>query len=135
MSENEHKYIYATLILRGKGLNPQEVTDSLGLSPSRSFKRGDWRNEIDRWKDNFWSLSSQNKVQSNNLTIHLDWLMNQFEPVKLRFLEILNGENIEAEISCFWILPTDHENLVLSAELIEKITDLGLSLSMDIYCP
>ena len=135
MSENEHKYTYATLILRGKELNPKDVTDYLGLSPSMSFNRGDWRNETEKWKHSFWSLSSQNMVQSNDLAFHLEWLIKQLEPVKSKFLEILNEKNIKAEISCFWILPSEHENLSLNCQLIKKYTELGLGLNMDIYCP
>jgi hypothetical protein len=134
MQENEHKYIYATLILRGNGLNPQEVTESLGLSPSMSFKRGDWRNEKDQWKHNFWSLSSQHKIHSSNLATYLEWLLNQLEPIKPSFLEILNKKEIEAEISCFWIFPNNHDNLVLGPELIRKVTELGLGLSIEFYC-
>lgn len=134
-NENEDKHVYAKLILRGKGLNPQDVTDSLELNPSMSFKQGDWRNESDRWKHNFWSLSSKNKVQSNDLARHLEWLINQLEPEKPRFLDILKEENIDAEISCFWILPTDHENLSLPPELVKNISELGLGLNIDLYCP
>ncbi len=135
MQENIHKYIYATLVLRGNGLNPPEVTDTLELSPSMSFKRGDWRNETDKWNHNFWSLSSQGKIQSSNLATHLEWLLDQLEPIKLRLLEIMNRKDTEAEISCFWIFPTDHENLNLRPELIQKITELGLGLSIEFYCP
>ena len=135
MIDNEQNQIYATLILRGKELNPQEVTDSLGLSPSMSFKIGDWRNETDRWKHNLWTLSSQDKIQSSNLANHLEWLLDQLEPVKPRLLDILNTNNIKAGISCFWILPTDNENLGLTAELLKKITDFGLYLEIDIYGP
>jgi hypothetical protein len=135
MNGNENEHIFTTLILRGEGLNPEEVTNSLGLNPSMSFKRGDRRNETDIWKHNYWSLSSQDRIHSSNLAIHLEWLINQFEPEKSKFLEILNNKNTEGEISCFWILPTDHENLSLSPDLIKKIAELGLSLNMDIYCP
>jgi Domain of unknown function (DUF4279) len=135
MKESEKKYIYSTLILRGNELNPQEVTDSLKINPSMSFKRGDWRNETDKWEHNFWSLSSQDKIQSSNMATHLEWLLNQLEPIKLRLLEILNREGISAEISCFWIFPTDHENITLSPELIQKIADLSVSLSIEFYCP
>lgn len=132
--EGEHKYVYAKLILRGKGLDPQDVTNSLGLNPSMSFRQGDWRNEADKWKHNFWSLSSKGKVQSSDLTIHLEWLLNQLDPEKSKFLDILKEKNIDAEISCFWILPTNHENLSLAPGLIKDISELGLGLNIDIYC-
>lgn len=133
MIETENKFVYATLILRGKGLNPQEITDSTGLSPSMSFKKGDYRNKSDKWKHNYWSLSSRDKIQSSNLFNHIEWLMNQIEPVKAKFLDIVNNKDISAEISCFWILPTNNEQLILKPELLNKIGGLGLQLNLDIY--
>ena len=134
MNENENQYIYATLILRGEGLHPQYLTDSLGLSPSMSFRKGDLRNETDRWKHNFWSLTSKGKIQSNNLATHVEWLMKQIEPVRTKFMDILSRNGMDAEISCFWILPTDNELLNLDLDLIRNIADLGFSLKVDVYC-
>lgn len=135
MSEKDiNNHLFATFILRGKGLNPHEVTDSLGINPSKSFKRGDWRTETERWTRNFWSLTSQDEVQSDDLSTHLEWLLNQFEPVNNTLIEILKRNGVESEISCFWIFPTEHEGLELSSELLSRIASLGVKLNFDIYC-
>ena len=133
MKEDEQKYVYVDLILRGNGLNPGEVTRALALEPNMSFRRGDWRNETDRWKTNLWSISSKGRVHSNDLSSHLEWLINQIEPMKVNFLEITGQDDIEAEISCFWILPTDHEYLSLTNELIRKTAELRLKIGIDVY--
>ncbi len=137
---DEYEYIYATLNIWGKYLDPHEVTDSLELKPTRSFKRGDRRNKNkadtaeNQWKHGYWYLSSQEKIQSSDLAAHLEWLIDQLEPTKIRLIEILKRENISAGISCFWVLPSDHENLNLSYELMKKIVDLGINLELDICC-
>ncbi len=136
MNEKDiQKHLFATFILKGKGLNPHEVTDYLGINPSKSFKRGEWRNETERWTRNFWSLSSQDEVQSDDLSIHIEWILNQFEPVKNQLKNILNRNGVDSEISCFWIFQTDHEGLELSSKLISRIAFLGVKLNFDIYCP
>ena len=117
MVENESEYVYATLILRGKGLDPQAITDSLGLNPSMSFNKGDYRNETDRWNHNYWSLTSQGKIQSDDLTSHIEWLMKEIEPIKTKLIDNLNNKNIQAEISCFWILPSEHEYINLDFDM------------------
>ena len=132
-NENVNKHIFATFILRGKGLDPHDVTSSLGISPSRSFKRGDWRTETDKWTINHWSLTSQNVIQSGNLSVHLEWLLDQLEPVNSKLIEILERNGINSEISCFWIFPTEHEEFELSSELMKKIASLDVKLSFDIY--
>lgn len=132
---NINKHLFATFILRGKGLNPQEVTDSLGVNPSKSFKRGDWRTETERWTRNFWSLTSQDKIQSDDLSTHIEWLLNQFEQVNNKLIEILKRDGVESEISIFWIFPTEHEELEISSDLLSRIASLGSNLNFDIYCP
>ncbi len=131
----EYKYIYATFYLWGKGFDPQEVTESLELLPTRSHKIGDWRNEskLDRWKHSYWSLSSKEEVKSSNLATHIEWIINKIEQSKSRLLDILNRDHIKAEISCFWILPSDHEYLNISSELLKKIAELNLNMEIDIY--
>ncbi len=134
MIDKENKYVYATIILRGEGLNPQEVTDTFGLVPSMSFSRGDYRNETDKWKHSFWSLTSQGKIQSSNLVSHIEWLMKEIGPIRTKLMDILSRNDVTAEISCFWILPTDNEQITLDLGLIRKIADLGLSLKLDLFC-
>lgn len=136
MPKNENTpRIYATFILRGKELDPQVVTEQLGIIPSRSFKRGDKRTEQKRWPHGFWGLTSDERIHSTDLASHIEWVTNQLEPVRQRLLELMDVKNIDAEISCFWILPTSHDGLSLSSELLERIASLGLKLNLDIYCP
>ena len=136
MFENENTTrIYATFILRGKELDPQAVTELLGITPSRSFKRGDIRTEQKKWPHGFWGLTSDERIQSPDLALHIEWVISQIEPNKEMLVELINGKNIDAEISCFWILPKSREGLSLSSELLERIAALGLNLNLDICCP
>jgi len=135
MNENNvNKHLFATFILRGKGLNPQEVTDNLGINPTKSFKRGEWRTSTEKWTRNYWSLTSQEKVQSDDLSNHIEWVIEQFEPVLPKLNEILSNKDVQGEISCFWILPAGHDGLSLNPVLLRKIADLKLILKLDIYC-
>jgi hypothetical protein len=127
--------IFATFILRGKGLKPSEVTMYLGLVPSKSFSRGDWRTKTEKWHHNFWSLTSQDKVHSDNLSDHIEWLIGQLKPVLHRLQEVFLDETITAEISCFWIMSSNHEGFGLKPELTRIIADLGIELAFDIYGP
>jgi hypothetical protein len=126
--------VYATFILRGKELDPQDVTDRLGITPYRSFKRGDRRTEKRKWPHGFWALTTDGHVQSTDLSVHLEWLVQQLEPSIQNIQDIVRSHEIGAEISCLWIFPEEHNGLVLSSQLMRKIADLGVELSFDIYC-
>ena len=135
MSDNKNLVrVYATFILRGKELDPRMVTERLGIIPSRSFKRGDRHGDNKKWPSGFWGLTSDGRILSADLILHIEWLINQLEPVEQALLELVNEQKFNAEISCFWILPEDHGGLVLPSQLLERITDLGVNISLDIYC-
>jgi hypothetical protein len=136
MPENEYiSVVFACLVLRGKDLVPQEVIDAIRIQPTKSFKRGDIRTGTRKWPHGYWELSSKENVQSSDLSMHLEWLAEQLEPIKTQIIRIINQEGVDAEVSCFWILPTSHENLSLSSELMMRIASWGLKFSIDIYCP
>jgi hypothetical protein len=136
MSDNEHTgIVFASLTLRGKDLVPQAITDAIGIHPTKSFKQGDVRKGTKKWPHGYWELTTKETVQSADLSIHLEWLVGQLEPSKTKLTEIIGQDGIDAEISCFWILPSSHESLSLSAELLIKIASLGIQLDLDFYCP
>ncbi len=135
MSENENPTrIYATFILRGKELDPQSVTELLGITPSRSFKRGDIRTEQKEWPHGFWGLTSDGNVQSADLVMHIEWLIHQLEPVKPVLIKLFEDGGLDAEISCFWILPGGHDGLILNPQLLNKIASFGIKFELDISC-
>jgi hypothetical protein len=135
MFESEYPTsLYASFILRGKDLDPQEVSTLLDINPSRSFKRGERRTETKVWPHGFWKLESKDHIQSENLASHIEWLVNQLEPMASRLTTLVKERSLDAVISCFWIAETGHAGLGLSASLINRIATLGLRLEVDIYC-
>ena len=134
MTDNEiPARVYATFILRGKDLDPQDVTERMSIIPSRSFKRGDRRTVKKKWPHGFWALTSDGHIDSTDLSLHLDWLVKQLEPSNSSIQEIIHDSDFKAEISCLWISPEDHNGLILPSQLISKIAELGVELSFDIY--
>ena len=135
LNDEKPPRVYATFMLRGKELDPQLVSELLGMTPTRSFKRGDQRTEEKKWPHGFWGLTSDERIQSTDLALHIEWVINQLEPVRQKLVEIMSDKQIDAEISCLWMLSTSHDGLSVSAVLLERIASLGLKLNLDIYCP
>ncbi|MBI5842738.1 MAG: DUF4279 domain-containing protein [Chloroflexi bacterium] len=125
---------YVSFILRGKDIDPQDITNRLGIKPSRSFKKGDYRSENKKWPHGYWELESTSYIESDNLRSHIEWLIDRLTPVKTDLKKLFQDISIESEISCFWILSKEHAGLELSHQLLNKIVDLGLKLELDIYC-
>ena len=123
------------LVLRGIDLDPKNTTEMLGVIPDSSFKKGDKRKDGKEWPHGFWTFSSSGKVQSSDLIMHLTWLIEQFEPVKMNLIEILKSRNIDGEISCFWIMPNSNETVVFDPELLKRIAELEIRFELSIHSP
>ena len=125
-----------SLILRGKELDPKKIDEMLGINSYGSFKQGDKRpKDNNKWTFGFWMFSSSEKIESMDLMVHIKWLLEQLEPVQTKLKEILKDETIEAELDCFWIMPSTHEEIILEPELLRKIAQLGIPLALGMYSP
>jgi hypothetical protein len=75
---------YATLVIVHPDLEPDVVTEGLGIQPSRAHRRGDIRNPLAKrpfiHPRGGWFLSSEGAVQSRDVRRHIDWLLDQVEP-------------------------------------------------------
>jgi hypothetical protein len=125
--------IFVSFILIGKDLDPNDVSASLGLNPYKSFKRGDMRTESERWKHGYWEICSAENIDSHDLAIHLEWIVNQLSPINQVLSNFLGTQNVKAKISCFWILEPGQSVLTLSSQLIVRLSGLGTSIEFDIY--
>lgn len=131
----DERHIFASFILRGPSLNPNNVTTYLGIIPTKSFSKGELRSTGEKWKGNFWCLRSQDKVDSNDLVKHIEWLIDQLGSRKEKIKELIHQGGIYGEISCFWIMPSDHGDIVLTQNIIKKISEFEVEVSFDIYSP
>ena len=128
--EYELTYASASLVLSGKNLDPDEVTRKLGMIPSESFKRGDYRTDTEIWSRGFWELSSRN-LGNIDMRDHIEWLIDQLIPHKQQLCEIVEDLSIKAWIRCYWVLPTDHETLSLPSDLVAKLAEIDLAIDFD----
>jgi hypothetical protein len=124
---------YASLILRSKELDPQEITGQIGVNPSSSFKKGDLRREGKVWPHGFWELNSSEYVKSDDISVHIEWIMDKIYPSETKLISILDKLGIEGEISCFWVPDGNHAVVNLNRDLLSKIASLGVNLEFDLY--
>jgi hypothetical protein len=67
--------------------------------------------------------------------MHIKWLLEQIEPAKMKLLKISKDDAIDAEISCFWIMPSSHEALSMPSELLNRLAALNIKFELSIYSP
>lgn len=98
----------------GDGLDPSCVTEILFVAPTLAYRKGEIfkrsRGHEVRGRTNLWLLSSRGRVQSSNLSDHLEYLLAILFPDGSderaeRLRAILRGGQVEADIGCFWAGP------------------------------
>lgn len=122
---------FATLRMIGKDLDPDEVTERLGLNPTNSHKQGDVRGH-GTWPQGYWEITSQARVVSTDLALHIEWLLDQIEPVREEFISLISS-GIRADMFCFWESQTGNGGPSFKPKLMARLANLDLELGLDIY--
>ena len=119
---------YATLRIYPAVASPSEVSKRIGLNPTNaSIANTKHLNQV-----NGWFLSSEGVVNSKDSRRHIDWLLDQIEPVQTEFLKLTNLE-AKANISCYWLSSQGHGGPIISPYQMERLVKLNLSVDWDVY--
>ena len=133
---NEPYPPHAALFLTGRDLDPQKITTEFGVHPRRSYKRGDKRQNGEKdWSHGLWMLSSSGEIKDLDLSIHIKWLIDKLEPAKMGLIDISKDDSIDAVISCFWIMPSLQEELVIDPELLQQIAAFNIRFTLSVIAP
>jgi len=115
-SENTMR-AFATLRFAGDALDPDEISRVVKEQPTRAYRKGERyrpgpRSPEVTGKTGVWYFSTRRKIQSKDLTDHLDALVTLIFPFadqdrRLKELhDIMERENLQAHVTCFWRGPS-----------------------------
>ncbi|MBW4693580.1 MAG: DUF4279 domain-containing protein [Lyngbya sp. HA4199-MV5] len=117
----------------GEDLDPDEVTQALGITPTGSYKKGDIfrgkRSDIIR-KTGSWRYSVK-KCADVHLEDQITTLLGKL-PSDLEVWRRLT-ETFEADLFCGLWLKRWNRGLDFAPETLQRIGERGLTLSLDIY--
>jgi hypothetical protein len=127
----------ATLLVYPKERHPDEITQLIGIEPTRCNVKGEEIiNSIGRKRvtqNNGWFLSSEGRVDSLDVRRHLDWLIAQLAPKVDILVEIQNIQGIKMAVVCAWYSRSGHGGPTIWPEQMEALARLNLELSFDVY--
>ncbi len=125
---------YATLCVDSGDIEPGEITACLEIQPSRVEPRGERASSFSGRRHSFngWFLSSKDRVDSEDLRAHLDWLFDQLTPRKAE-IETLRRRGCSLTVACYWLSRAGNGGPVLSVPQIKNLADLDLEIWLDIY--
>ncbi len=119
--------VYATVRLIGESLDPDAVTQVLGIFPCSTLT-GDERPSLQPG----WFLSSEGSVDSAELGRHIEYLTNQLLPVRDHFIAVCAKYEIRPSLFCFAHNPSS-ASIGLDADALKDLTSLRLNYEVDLY--
>ena len=97
----------AELLIYPGDMTPDEVTQTLGISPSmtglkRPGQTSNYSSKVGMPKPNFWGLSSEENVESKDLRRHLDWLLDLLDTAKEGLKIVRRRDDCKMYVQCIW---------------------------------
>ena len=124
----------ASLRISSNIISVEEITNIIGLSPTRFHIKGELMSKRNpksqKHGSNLWILDS-GLPDSNDIEKHLNKLGSLIES-KLSELQSLE-DKCEIDISCGTTFKSGQNTLLLSSEILKKISLLPLDLVFDVY--
>jgi hypothetical protein len=138
----DKKWWRATFSVFSTSLTHQEISDRLGLQPTRTHTKGQPRGARRRdgsidpsnvWKDSAWQLTSP-LARDRILAEHINWLLDTIEP-KAEAIKALRAECSLIRLFCGFASHGGQGGFSLDTDTLGRISKLGLNLDLDLYPP
>lgn len=126
--------ISVSFTLSGLNFNPDQLTNTLEITPTKTWQVGDLINPqtILKRKENGWSLQSELDIYSYELEDHLNNLLEKLQS-KSNVLKHLCLENY-GELSCvIYAIGEERPSIHLDQEIIKKVHQLNCEIDIDLY--
>ena len=123
---------YATLRIYSGDIAPSEISEILGLEPSRVWNKGSTETATPR-KQNGWFLTSRGEVESLDTKRHVDFILNQLADNKSSIAG-LTAQGLQVDIMCLWQSANKSEGgpSLLPAQML-LLAEMGIAIAWNIY--
>lgn len=130
MSEPE---ISIRLELSSDRIDPDQITEALGLQPSETWRRGDaWERGPRPRPENGWVLATPYGATwdaVDPLRQMLEWI----EPSRTSLAELIAGGSAEGRLSIVGYQRDRGPSIYLDSDVVRRIARLGIALNVDFY--
>jgi hypothetical protein len=125
--------ISTRLELRSDRVDPDQITEALGLQPSQTWRRGDaWGRRPRPRPENGWVLATPYR-ETWDAVEPLRQLLEWIEPSRASLAELTSGGLAEGRLSIVGYQHDRGPSIYLDGEMLRAIAQLGIDLSVDFY--
>jgi hypothetical protein len=133
MTDEAYPELYVALEIVSSDTPPDEISDRLGLQPTKSWPAGDTELHSTRpHKDSRWilRLAARPAVDFTDL---VEELLVQLDPCKAEVAALAQLSTITARLSCIGYMTTMVPAVYMENELLMRVAELGLDLNVDLF--
>ena len=123
---------YATLAIYHDYADPSDITRALLINPDRTQQLGKERRPGKVAEVSAWFLSSQGSSKSNDLRVHLSWILDQISPHTETCYNLIENK-FYFRIYCFWESESGNGGPVLDREIIHRLSTFPGEVHFDIW--
>ncbi len=131
--------IAAEFTLTGFGFNPDEVTISLGVQPTRTWRQGDPRGKtLLRHKSDGWELSTGyeelDEENSIDMIKQIRSIFGRLQPHTSKLKEMCARLKVDARVCCVMhIEGDDRPAIYFDRDIVKWLAELGADIDIDLY--
>lgn len=119
-------------VLTGRGFHPDDVTNRVGLDPSKTWRAGEQRGEsLLRWEHDGWCLSTACE-ETIDLGAQIQDLLSRLLPVADLLVGVMDEFDLDAEIACELSLQGQAPSILLSPELLKNVLAVRAGIDIDL---
>jgi len=123
---------YSTLCIFSDAVDPAEISATLGVMATSSFKKGEpySKGRLQR-KANGWFYSTKGSVRSKDTRRHIDFILKALDS-KETAIGTLRQKGCKMDISSYWV-SIGQGGPTLRPHQMTKLGNLGIEIWWDIY--
>jgi hypothetical protein len=133
----------ASFRLIGERLDPEVVTQEIGLTPSRVHRKDEARPRrpgrppLAPWRGGIWILESTDADEADERSIedHVTHLLDRLEPRAEAIRRLCAAQDLRADFYCGYFMHQSNSGFAFGAATLARIATLDATLGFDIYGP
>jgi len=136
--QHADRWSKASLGIYGEPLEFDRITESLGLAPTRSGRKGEVRvsprTKLARppRRCSFWLFTSP-LSDHEPLQTHLLWIIDQLEPKRVALGQL--AKEYEVRFICGYSSESGQGGCTFDSELLVRLSSFGVALVLDLFPP
>ena len=125
--------ILSSVTLTGASFDPEQVTDALGIEPTKTWRIGEpIQNTLLKRKHNGWSVATP-RQESLDLGKQLRDLLRELEPKFSSIAALRERFGFDVEVSCAIYINGETPSMHLDRETLSMVERLGAEIDFDLY--